>query len=57
VAPGTKYGRDTITERQATLLALLSEEAGGWWRYGDEAEFVPINQWLTIYASSDFRGH
>jgi len=52
VVPGTKYGQGTITARQAALLTLLSEEAGGWWRYGDEAEFVPIEKWLSDVSSA-----
>ena len=35
VQPGTRYGQGTITERQTTLLRLLAEEAGGWWRWSD----------------------
>lgn len=45
-APGTAYGMGEITERQATLLRLLSEEAGGWWRWnGDCPLFVTLAEW------------
>ena len=36
-----------LTERQTQLLRLLSEEAGGWWRYADEGEqFLLMEDWL-----------
>ena len=46
-----KYGHGIITERQATLLRLLSEECEGWWHWKEDADnpqFVPLNEWRTI---------
>jgi hypothetical protein len=40
-----------ITERQRTVLRLLSEECGGWWtwREGEAApEFLPLEAWLDV---------
>jgi hypothetical protein len=48
-----KCGREIVTERQATLLRLLSEECGGWWHWKDGADnpqFVSIDEWLGIVA-------
>ncbi len=47
------YGQGHITERQATLLRLLSEESDGWWRWIDDtrdasksgARFVRLDDW------------
>lgn len=36
------YGMGVITERQAILLRLLSEEAGGWWIWPDDVNGGPI---------------
>ena len=47
---GTQYGQDIITDRQATLLKLLSEEAGGWWVFDKDkgACFITDEQWSAI---------
>jgi len=46
VKGGTALGQGEITERQATLLKLLSEEAVGWWRYGANGpEFLSTEEW------------
>jgi hypothetical protein len=47
VQPGTGWGRGIITERQAQLLRLLSEECDGWWRWDDKngAVFVRLAEW------------
>lgn len=44
---GKHYGQGVITERQATLLRLLSEEADGWWywRGNDGPKFVRLDKW------------
>lgn len=39
------YGMCTLTERQVTLLKLLSEEAGGWWVWDDEPRFLSLEAW------------
>jgi GH18 family chitinase len=50
---GQKYGMMTLTERQATLLKLLSGEAGGWWMWGDDgAKFVSEDEWKSIAAKA-----
>ena len=49
VKPGARFGMGEITERQATLLRLLSEEAGGWWVWlGDGPKFLTTTKWLTM---------
>jgi hypothetical protein len=40
VKPDTQYGQGVITERQARLLELLSEECDGWWMWEDGPKFV-----------------
>lgn len=46
---GQRYGQMTLTERQASLLKLLSDEAGGWWMWRDDgATFVPEEEWKSI---------
>ena len=50
-AANAKYGQGAITERQVTLLRLLSEECDGWWHWRDGAdnpEFVRLNEWREI---------
>jgi hypothetical protein len=42
---GQKCGQGVITERQAALLRLLSEECGGWWA-GAGRVFVPMETWV-----------
>ncbi len=43
---GAQYGQGTITENQANLLKLLSEESRGWWFWnGDEPEFCTLEEW------------
>lgn len=42
------YGQIDITERQATLLRLLSEEAGGWWIWDDGERFVSLETWRAM---------
>lgn len=46
------YGMQTITERQATLLKLLSEEADGWWVWDDDGpRFISLTAWQAKRAS------
>jgi hypothetical protein len=35
VESGTRFGMGTITDRQAELLRLLSDECDGWWYWHD----------------------
>lgn len=53
-AAGTRFGMGAITERQATLLQLLAEEAGGWWTYDNEKgpTFVRLDAWKEKYDSA-----
>lgn len=40
-----------ISERERTLLRLLSEECNGWWAWSDSArgpKFVPLADWKDI---------
>ena len=40
------FGQGVVTERQRRLLRDLSEEAGGWWTYGDNGpKFVRLEEW------------
>lgn len=57
VEAGTHYGQEIITERQATLLRLLSEECDGWWFYGENgAEFIRRSKWIKRVATPDTGG-
>ena len=51
---GHHYGQGEVTERQAQLLRLLSEEAGGWFRWDDKegVTFVGMDQWLACVAEA-----
>lgn len=40
-----KFGMGEITQRQCDLLRLLSDEAGGWWVYGDKPCFLSLDEW------------
>jgi hypothetical protein len=42
---GKRIGQEILTERQATLLKLLAEEAGGWWHYDAGLKFVTTSTW------------
>lgn len=47
--PGKSYGQGVITDRQATLLRLLSEESGGWWHWvGDNPKFIRLENWIQL---------
>lgn len=49
VKPGQQYGQGEITERQALLLQLLSEECDGWWYWdGDGPRFIRKALWLEL---------
>ena len=39
------YGLNGITARQAQLLKLLSEEAGGWWVFDNGLKFIRLDEW------------
>lgn len=43
------YGMGKISDRQATLLKLLSDEAEGWWIYEDSIgpRFLSMKAWLA----------
>lgn len=45
-----KLGTRVVTERQAALLKLLSEEADGWWVWSDNdgPRFVSLKEWRAI---------
>lgn len=45
VEAGTHWGQGEITERQATLLRLLSEECDGWWEWSDGPKFIRREAW------------
>jgi hypothetical protein len=47
---GMKFGQRLITEREATLLRLLSEESDGWWVWRDKPTFIRRAEWLQILA-------
>ncbi len=50
VKPETRFGQGVITGRQATLLHLLSQEAGGWWAWSKargKPEFITLEEWVT----------
>jgi hypothetical protein len=50
VTVGQPFGQGIITERQATLLRLLSEECDGWWMWVDDdgPAFIRTEQWLIL---------
>lgn len=50
--------RGLVTQRQAALLRLLSEEAGGWWIWHDALgtgesgpRFLPTDEWLARFRA------
>ncbi len=47
IEAGQGWGQCEITERQATLLRLLSEECDGWWYYEDGPKFIRLEAWKT----------
>ena len=50
---GKQYGRGEITERQASLLRLLSAECDGWWCWkGVSPAFVSTKEWGEQLAQS-----
>ena len=51
IEPGSHYGQGVITERQAALLRLLSEECDGWWHWtADGAKFIRLEKWRQKLA-------
>jgi hypothetical protein len=57
VTAGTAYGQGIITERQATLLRLLSDECDGWWIWNETKGpvFLTIEDWLEEIARREER--
>jgi len=55
-ATDANYGRGRISERQAKLLQLLSEECDGWWHWkeseADNPKFVSLVEWQEILNRS-----
>ena len=48
-----EYGQQEITRRQSQLLKLLSDECGGWWRWGDtREEFIRLDKWRETYSKT-----
>lgn len=43
---GAGIGQQTLTERQATLLRLLSEECDGWWYWDNGEKFISRSKWI-----------
>ena len=43
-------GMSMVTDRQAALLRLLSEEAGGWWVWDGEIgpRFLSLEEWRAL---------
>lgn len=50
---GKSYGQGQLTERQATLLKLLSDECDGWWywRNHDGPKFIRLDEWRAKLAA------
>jgi hypothetical protein len=50
---GKRIGQETLTERQAALLRLLSEECDGWWFWegNDGPKFVTRADWRKRLAN------
>lgn len=49
VKAGDSFGMGKITERQAALLRLLTEESGGWWCWdGASPRFVALEEWQPM---------
>ena len=46
------YGQNVITVRQAKLLKLLSDEAGGWWIWDHKPRFVRLDEWLESLSAA-----
>lgn len=49
-----KFGMDEVRQHEVDELRRLSEEAGGWWAFPDDATdevFVPMADWLAQYAA------
>lgn len=59
IAGGSEYGQGIISDRQARLLADLSAEAGGWFRWDGSRGlvFMSTEEWLAhlveVSPSSD----
>lgn len=49
---GDRFGQGVITERQATLLRLLSEECDGWWYWVRDSgpRFARLSEWREMVA-------
>lgn len=54
VEAGKNYGQGVITERQAMLLRLLSEECSGWWYWhnNDGPKFIRLDKWREKIAKT-----
>ena len=51
-----RFGQGEVTERQVTLLRLLSEEAGGWWHWpklASEPAFIVLADWERLVAPKE----
>jgi hypothetical protein len=50
IEPGKEYGWREITERQSTLLRLLSDECDGWWYFDMHHGpiFISLDKWRDM---------
>lgn len=47
--PDRRYGESQVTERDIEDLRAISQELGGWMKWDDGEQFVPLDQWLEEY--------
>ena len=45
------YGRLDLTAEHVARLRALSEACGGWIVFREDEEFVPLAEWLPLYAA------
>ena len=45
-----RYGRLELSAEHIDRLRSLSQACGGWIRFGDDWEFVPLADWQALYA-------
>lgn len=54
------YGIGVVTEHEVSELRRLSAEAGGWFKWSDDAGdavFVPLNEWVAALQAQGSPTH
>lgn len=47
-----RYVSEDLDQSEIKAMKILAEAANGWWIWDGERKFVPMDEWLVLYAAS-----